>query len=162
MSGVRVDRLGPADAGRWKATRLRALLDSPAAFGSTHAREVAFTPDDWAERLSNPDGVCVLAALDGVDVGIGGGYVDLPGWLHVVAMWVAPEARGRRIGHRLLDEVRAWAAERALRVNLDVALGNDTARSSYLAYGFAPTGRTRPLREGATELVERLVLTDAR
>jgi GNAT superfamily N-acetyltransferase len=158
VNSLIVDVAGPADVERWKAIRLRSLQDSPSAFGSTYAREAAFTEADWRDRLENPDSVAVLVALDGRDVGIGGAFPDLPGWLHVVAMWVDPQARGQRVAHRVLDTVRGFADQHGRRLHLDVALGNDAARASYLSYGFTPTGETRLLRVGATERVERMVL----
>ncbi len=142
----------------WRDLRLRALRDAPSAFGSTYARERDFGEDVWRDRLGDPDGVAVLAFADGTPVGMGAGYQDLPGWLHVVAMWVDPAWRGRRVGHRVLDAVRAWAEARGLRLHLDVAEGNVAARASYERYGFEPTGESRPIREDATERVERLVL----
>ena len=155
---VGVHQAGPEDWAAWRDLRLRALQDSPAAFGSTYARELAFTEHDWRDRLGDATSVSVLALAGGTPVGMGAGFSDLPGWLHVVAMWVAPQWRGQRVGHRVLDGIRGWADERGLRLHLDVAQGNPAARSSYLSYGFTPTGETRPIREGATEQVERMVL----
>ena len=141
----------------WREIRLRALADSPSAFGSTSIREVAFTEQDWRRRLAG-DGVCVLVEDDGLPVGMGGGFPDLPGFLHVVAMWVDPAHRGRGVGHAVLHGVDAWARRRGLRLHLDVNTTNATARRSYERFGFAVTGETRPLREGSDEVVERMVL----
>ena len=149
---------GPDGWATWRDLRLQALQDSPGAYGSTYARELAFAETDWIERLGDPTSVSVLAFAGDTAIGMGAGFSDLPGWLHVVAMWVDPGWRGLRVGHRVLDGVRDWADGRGLRLHLDVAHGNEPARSSYLAYGFTPTGETRPIREGATELVERMVL----
>jgi GNAT superfamily N-acetyltransferase len=71
---------------------------------------------------------------------------------------VEPSARGQGVGHLILDAVRGRAEQRGLRLHLDVARGNAGARRSYERYGFVATGETRPLREGAPELVERMVL----
>ena len=89
---------------------------------------------------------------------MGGGFQDRPGFVQVVAMWVQPSARGRGVGPEILDAVRQWADERRLRLHLDVSTANPGARRSYERYGFVGTGETRPLREGATDLVERMVL----
>ncbi len=155
---LEVARIQAADWPQWRDLRLRALQDAPSAYGSTYAREAAFGEADWRGRLEDPGQVAVLARTGGSTVGMGAAFTDLPGWLHVVAMWVDPLWRGRRVGHRVLDDVRAFADERGLRLHLDVALGNQAARTSYLRYGFVPTKETRPLREGSPELVERLVL----
>jgi hypothetical protein len=39
---------------RYKAFRLLSLKMAPEAFGSTYAREIAFTDDIWLGRLANP------------------------------------------------------------------------------------------------------------
>ena len=82
------------DWATWRDLRLRALLDSPNAFGSTYEQEVASTPAQWRERLGG-DGVALLAAVGEVWVGIAAGFRDVPGFLHVVAMWVDPGYRRR-------------------------------------------------------------------
>lgn len=152
-----VREVGGEDWPTWREIRLRALADSPSAFGSTYTREVAFTEQDWRRRLAG-DGVCVLVEVDGLPVGMGGGFRDLPGYLHVVAMWVDPAHRGRGVGHAVLRRVEVWARRRGLRLHLDVNTTNAAARRSYERFGFAVTGETRPLREGSDEMVERMVL----
>lgn len=146
----------------WREVRLRSLLDSPGAFGSTYERELAFTEQFWRERVGDPEAVSVLAWQDDEPVGIGGGFQDLPGHLHVVAMWVAPQARRQGVAHLVLDALRSWAEERGLLLHLDVEATNEAARRLYEAYGFRPTGTTSPLREGVTEVAERMVLPAAR
>ena len=160
MTDVRV--LGPDDWRSWREIRLEALLESPDAFGSTHAREVAMTEDDWRARLEQGDSVSVLAEEDGRPVGMAAGFPDRPGYLHVVAMWVAPAARGRGVAHAVLRCIEDWAAARGLDLHLDVNTRNTAARHSYERYGFVGTGATRPLREGSADVVENLVLPGRR
>ena len=45
--------LGPDDWQDWRSIRLRALAESPAAFGSDLAREEAHTEDVWRERAGS-------------------------------------------------------------------------------------------------------------
>jgi GNAT superfamily N-acetyltransferase len=142
---------------QWRKIRLRSLRDTPDAFGSTHERELGFTEADWRSRLDG-GGPAVLAYADGEPVGMGGGFEDLPGWLHVVAMWTDPGWRGRGVGSAVLARLVAWATQREMRVHLDVTLGNDGARTAYLRAGFTPTGETRPLRDGSALRMERMVL----
>ena len=149
MSGPLVRVAGPDDWATWRDLRLRALQDSPSAFGSTYERERAFDEATWRERMRGHDGVSVLAWLDGTAVGMGGGFQDLPGFLHVVAMWTDPAYRRRGLSILVLDVVvdRALAAGR--RVVLDVARGNPAARRAYERSGFTPTGESEPLRDGS-------------
>lgn len=150
--------LGTGEWATWREIRLRALQDSPKAFGSTYAREQGFADRVWRDRLADPGSVCVLVDADGSPFGMGGGFIDLPGLLHVVAMWVDPSARRRGVGHLVLDALAGWAGERGLQLHLDVYSGNPGARSCYERYGFVATGETRPVKEGSTELAERMVL----
>lgn len=157
---VTVRFAGPDDWEAWRDLRLRALQDSPSAFGSTYEREAAFDETTWRDRLSarEPTSVAVLACRDDVPVGMGAGFGDLPGFVHVVAMWTAPEHRGQGVGAAVLDALAGWAADGGYRLHLDVNTANLAARALYERRGYVPTGETRPLREGSDELVERMVL----
>jgi ribosomal protein S18 acetylase RimI-like enzyme len=157
-----------ADWRAWRDLRLRALADSPDAFGSTYERELAFGEDDWRARAAGAaqdgplrpgdPGPAVLALAGEEPIGLGAGYCDLPGWLHVVAMWTAPAWRGRHVGERVVRLLAGWAAERGLRLHLDVETTNVAARRLYERCGFIATGQTRPLREGSERSAERMVL----
>lgn len=149
----------------WRDLRLRSLADSPHAYGSTLEREQAFSEDDWRSRVAGwtvpgdeVSGPAVLVWAGGDPVGMGGGFRDEPGMLHVVAMWTDPAWRGRGVGRLVLDTLRAWADERGLRLHLDVEAGNSGARRLYERYGFTATGDTRALRPGSTYSCDRMVL----
>jgi GNAT superfamily N-acetyltransferase len=157
-TSVQVRAVGADDWRSCRDIRLRALQDSPDAFGSTYDLESGFTEDQWRTRLAGPDHVSVLAYWATAPIGMGAGFQDLPGLLHVVAMWVDPSARGRGVGPQVLDVIRGWAQERGLGLHLDVHTGNTGARRSYERYGFVATGELRPLRDGSAELVERMLL----
>ncbi|KAK1453290.1 hypothetical protein CMEL01_04949 [Colletotrichum melonis] len=49
---------------RYKSFRLTSLLLSPSCFGSTHAREVAFPPEKWVSRLTNPGATTIIIYED--------------------------------------------------------------------------------------------------
>jgi GNAT superfamily N-acetyltransferase len=144
----------------WRELRLRSLRETPTAFGSTYERELAFTEEHWRSRLdgTGPAALAYAGSASSMPIGMGAGFEDLPGWLHVVAMWTDPTWRGRGVGSAVLRHLVDWAADRRMRVHLDVTVGNDGARTAYLRNGFQPTGETRPLREGSPYEVERLVL----
>lgn len=64
----------------------------------------------------------------------------------VVSVWVAPEARRRRLGRRLLDAVVEWARERQIgTLRLWVTETNERARGMYAGAGFVPSGAVQPL-----------------
>lgn len=162
-------RLAPtvcrADSTRWRdyrGVRLAMLLDEPTAFGSTFAREVGFSDQQWLERIATST---VLLAYEG---SLPVGSVTL--WQapdqpsderYLVGMWVAAHARGTGAGdalvQALLDEA---AALRVRRVLLHVGETNARAAALYRRMGFTPTGGQLVLEHqpDVTELeLERLL-----
>lgn len=144
-----IERAGVADWERVRATRLRALADTPDAFGRTLAEDQALTRDDWIRRLQNESNATFVAIVDGSDVGmaVGGPYSDddLPDGEKPTAglfgMWVAPEARGRGVGSELIEAVVAWARSKSYsRIALDVGNENAFAIALYTKNGFVPSG----------------------
>ena len=156
-----VRRLAADEAALLRDLRLRALRDAPMAFGSTLAREEAFTPDVWATRaaagaagveqvlfVAEPEAWLAMGRLDDEDPDIAGLY----------AMWVAPQARGTGAGRALVEAVIAWATERgARRLTTSVTEGNAAGAALYAAAGFADTGRREPLghSDGVVAVLER-------
>jgi GNAT superfamily N-acetyltransferase len=138
----------------WEAlrdVRLRALAEAPHAFGSTLAREED-RPEaewrEWADRGRSGDGVTFVADDGDRFYGLAGGYPEEedPDAVHLVAMWVDPEARRSGLGRRLIESVVGWARDRGARkVNLWVTDANEPAIALYRAYGFRPTGDRQPL-----------------
>ena len=156
---VRVRRLEPDDWQLWRDVRLAALADAPYAFGSTLAREQAFDEASWRGWLSRENSMAAAAFLDGDPVGVIAGWPpEGAGGLLLVALWVAPAARGHGAGDALVTEVANWAAEHGYpRVDLRVADGNHAARTLFLRNGFTPTGRREPLESDPTVGTEFLV-----
>jgi GNAT superfamily N-acetyltransferase len=154
---VRVDRLGEDDWVVFREIRLRSLLDSPDAFGSTYGEESSQTERAWRDWAAGRwrDGSAVVfagRAEDGTPVGTatGAGYEAEPAVAHVYAMWVAPDARGAGVGRALLDAVEAWAKDRGCgRLVLTVTETNAAARVFYGACGFVESGDRALLREGS-------------
>lgn len=142
-------RVREADWRALRDVRLSALADSPDAFGSTLEREQACGDTEWQEwaqeAASGTAETCLLAWLTDEPVGIVGGFVESDSHhVHLIAMWVAPQARRAGVGRALIDAVVAWAVEiGAPAIRLDVADDNVDARHLYDASGFSSTGRTK-------------------
>ena len=147
---VVLEMVRPATAMVFKEVRLRALLDTPSAFGSTYARESQFTDDDWVKRVAQWTGEASTAylAMDaGAACGIAAGYVDPDDatCAELVSMWVAPTHRRAGVGRALVEAVRAWAGTRGVgTLLLLVTSTNETAIAFYERLGFTMTGRTKP------------------
>ncbi|HEX3823258.1 MAG TPA: GNAT family N-acetyltransferase [Mycobacteriales bacterium] len=142
-----IRRLTETDWVLLREVRLASLAESPAAFGSTYARELEFDEAEWRQRAAS-SGWYVAADAEEI-LGIVAGYHDdssPPDQRHLVAMWVAPEARGSGVAAELVEAVVTWArGDGASEVTLGVADGNERARALYLNCGFAATGARFPL-----------------
>ncbi|HET8663272.1 MAG TPA: N-acetyltransferase [Nocardioides sp.] len=142
--------LAPDDWEDFREIRMKALADSPDAFGSTLEREQGFTEADWRRRLTGP--VYVIDEPRPVSVG---GIFDNAGSPHVWGMWTDPAHRGRGHARRILDAL----IPPGTRAQLDVNVSNGAARAVYERYGFVGTGQLEPLRPGSDQRIELMVLT---
>lgn len=152
---MEVRRLDPDDWELLREVRLRSLGDAPDAFGSTHERESGFDEAEWRARAAG-NGWFVALEHD-EPVGIVAGYRDPsapPEQRHLVAMWVAPAARGSGVAIPLIDAVVDWSrADGASELTLGVADGNERAASLYRRYGFVETDLTFPLHSDLSRCI---------
>jgi ribosomal protein S18 acetylase RimI-like enzyme len=136
----------------FKTVRLRALQDTPTAFGSTYAKESVLSDGDWLKRVDTWNGggaVCYIGMDESAPCGIIAGYFDKNDsrTAHVGSMWVAPTHRRTGLGTMLMDAVQLWAHNLgAAELRLMVTSNNSTAISFYERCGFTFTGRTEPYR----------------
>jgi ribosomal protein S18 acetylase RimI-like enzyme len=143
-------QITPQMALRYKAVRLRALEDSPSAFGSTYLRESQFTDEEWSTRARNLNGeraVGYLAFDRDEYCGIAVCFLDEQDLLKadLISMWVAPEYRRSGVGRLLVDAIATWVSDRgAQNLQLMVTSSNHAAMAFYKRNGFAMTGRTEP------------------
>jgi ribosomal protein S18 acetylase RimI-like enzyme len=150
----------PLLAAEWplyRELRLRALRDSPDAYGSVLALESALTDDEWSTRLArgvdSASELPLLAECDGEPCGLAWVRLDddAPDSAHLYQMWVAAEHRRRGVGRALVDAAGAWSRVMgAQQLELDVTCNNDAAVRLYEGAGFVTYGEPRPLRAGST------------
>jgi GNAT superfamily N-acetyltransferase len=146
-------------AGEWRELRelrLRALMDAPDAFGSTHDREASDPEQQWVDwAIDGAEGgssFTVVGVADGrwIGMAIGAPHRDHPGEAGLFAMWVDPSERGAGIGGALVERVVDWAASVGFSIlRLRVSMSNDPAVRLYTRSGFADNGDRGPLREGS-------------
>jgi GNAT superfamily N-acetyltransferase len=152
-----IRRLDTAEHDVARLIRLRALWDSPAAYGSTYEREVRFPPRIWVDRLAVKTNATFL--LESPEYGASGIVAvvrdDTDQRLaHLVGMWVDPRIRGTGAADDLVDRVIRWATDNDVpTLHLHVTDGNGPAERLHLRHGFARTGSTfNRERDGATEV----------
>jgi GNAT superfamily N-acetyltransferase len=141
----------PDEAQVLRDIRLRALEDSPEAFGASLADEAAFDSDVWTSRAdTSARGVDDATFVSEVDGGLDGMVTahrdaDAPERIGLYGLWVSPAARGIGVGRALTEAALDWALSRGAQiVHLWVLAGNDVAEAFYLRVGFIETGRTSP------------------
>jgi ribosomal protein S18 acetylase RimI-like enzyme len=149
---VELRRLRAGEGARFRELRLRALQDTPDAFGSSYERELELDAPSWERFAEGSERalteIVFVAEEDGAWLGMAGGYLlpDDPAAAGLWGMWVAPEARRRALGSHLADAIAAWArARKALRLDLSVTDRAEAAAALYERLGFTPTGEREPL-----------------
>ncbi|MGJ8677012.1 MAG: GNAT family N-acetyltransferase [Akkermansiaceae bacterium] len=126
--------------------RLRAVKDSPEAFGSTLESMVNRDFNSWKEQIESTVsstnrntqfafdgkrciGVAALYREEGTETG------------GLIMMWVSPEYRGTGVAGIVVCNLLAWAKEVGMSdVYLDVTASNTRARRFYENCGFVSTG----------------------
>ena len=155
MPEIIIRTISPQEWKNYKDLRLRALADSPDAFGSTLAEEEKRSDSAWKSRLAGDDSALnypLGAEVDGEKIGLAWGRIKEsdPDLANLYQMWVAPSHRGLGVGEMLLKRVIAWAVEKdALVLELGVTVRDSSAMRLYTRLGFEPVGETEPLRPGS-------------
>ena len=140
----------------YRDLRLRALADSPDAFGSTYEREAAREDAEWESRLRTGAAETVqmplVAFVEQTPAGLAWARVDEhdPTVAHLFQVWVAPEYRGQGIGRLMTNTAIAWARDLGVgRLRLGVTPSHPAARHLYRQAGFVDVGEPAPLRPGS-------------
>jgi GNAT superfamily N-acetyltransferase len=148
---ITLRRADPDDWRTYRDIRLRALREEPRAYASTLERELRLTDQQWRDRLGRA--FTVLALTDEELVGTATGVWQGDGDMMIVAMYVVPQARGRGLAVRLIDEIAEVAmAGGGRRLLLDLAEGNAAAERRY---GFVLTGQSTPMERDPSIMESR-------
>ncbi|GIG91392.1 hypothetical protein Pen02_63280 [Plantactinospora endophytica] len=136
---ARIDRVAPgsAEAGRLLRAYFEEILRRYDGRRPSPDRIEEVLRDNPPEHLDAPHGALLVARLDGVAVGCAGlrllsGYAA-----EVHRVYVAPTARGRGIGSRLLDSLESLARGHGVtRLCLTTRQDLVEARRLYARHGF--------------------------
>lgn len=145
---IAVRRLEPGDAAAWKALRLAALRECPAAFSASLDDECTTPLASIAARMAPDSGRNYFGAFDGDQlVGVVAmAREDAAKLRHkafIRAMYVDPAARGQGAGRQLMAQALACAQgmDGLRSVTLDVTAGQEAALGLYQSLGFQVYGR---------------------
>ena len=154
--------LGREEGLLYRDLRLRALADSPDAFGETLSQAQARSEGWWirgADYIANhSDRLALFIAWDN-QVPCGSIYISLESSVaHIFGMWAEPAYRRRGIGTALLNTATPWAIERqAVSLDLWVTEGNEAAMRLYQRAQFSATGEQDLLRPDSSLRICRMV-----
>ncbi|MFC4103356.1 GNAT family N-acetyltransferase [Paenibacillus xanthanilyticus] len=149
------------DAERYRALRLRALREHPEAFLTTYEAELDRPVEMTRDKLTPEAGKFTLGAIEASDELAGVATLvreTNPKVAHkanVYAVYVAPEARGKRVGLSLMQALIAGAkaCEGVEQLHLTVMASNEAAVRLYVSVGFSVYGtEPRAMRIGGTYL----------
>ncbi len=146
-----IRELAEADWELLRGLRLRALEDSPDAFGPSLESAIVQPESYWQRWAAGRPGRAQAwgAFLGDEAVGLISGGFPHAGVGHLGALWVAPGARRSGLAARLLNEAAAWVERHGgHRVEFEVTDGNP-AEQLYVRLGYRRTGAKKPLREGS-------------
>ncbi len=137
LAFVELRVLSPEDWELWRDIRLRALADSPEAFGATLTEWQSADQDRWRQRLSAVPFNVVAVVSDEVVGQASGTPLDDEQRVELISMWVAPSARGSGVADALVAAVRDYAERAgAIAVRLSVRRFNERAIGMYERAGF--------------------------
>jgi ribosomal protein S18 acetylase RimI-like enzyme len=123
-----------------RAARLAALLDSPAAFTSSHAQESKWAEREWRRVFDAATWIVALEAEKAIGLARSVGAPG-HGTRHVESIWVAPTHRQRGVCRALLHALAEMDRRQGgTDLMLWVLEDNQEAQSAYKALGFEPTG----------------------
>jgi len=139
--------------------RLKALIDTPHAFGGTYENERLFDEDKW--RLEFAKQAFVIASVDGIDAGMM--YVenlvgDFGATCWIGGCWSDPDFRGVGLMRAMFEFLDKQAASRDWLIQgLGVWTDNDLAISAYEKLGFVEMGGPQPSTRQPGKFYQRMI-----
>jgi RimJ/RimL family protein N-acetyltransferase len=162
-STLELELLTPLDWRILQSARLYALLDSPDAFTSTHAHELAWSELEWQRSLCTATWIVAREAQNVIGLAKVVSEPSLPASRYVESAWVAPTHRRRGVLRALLHRLAEISRRMGVtELMLWVLEDNYAADHAYRALGFEPTGDRQFLPAfGQFETRLRLALNEA-
>lgn len=151
-----VRQLDESEGPLLRALRLRALQDSPQAYGESLAGALECTDAQWTSLTQSTH----LAEIAGQTVGMAYTFTDRTDAevARVGGMWVAPEFRQRGIALSLLESARTWAEARGHRCVRLWVVPASPAEALYVRAGYAHNGKEMPFSSTDPRLLVEMEL----
>jgi RimJ/RimL family protein N-acetyltransferase len=162
MISIRRISLGEGDL--FRDMRLRALQDSPQAFGSTYESALKRSTESWSEQADGSAEGSSRATFflfeEDDPVGIIAFYEDseIENQGEIIQLWVAPHLRGTGAAVKLTKAALEWAKlNNFSRAVSDVFEHNKRSCGLFLKLGFSPSNDPGLKRDGHI-LTKRLIV----
>ena len=152
------------DWARLRDIRLKALVDSPHAFGGTYENESAFDEDRW--RIEFLKQTYVISSVDGVDAAMM--YVenlegDFGATCWIGGCWSDPDFRGTGLMRAMFEFLDNQGKERNWPVQgLGVWTDNNAAIAAYEKLGFVEMGGPQASTRQPGKFYQRMIRKTAR
>lgn len=145
---MEIRKLSSEDAETYWDLRLEALQQNPEAFATTYEDALSRVNPlkRVASNLSAEDSATLGAFIDNVLVGVmtiaEEGATKLRHRANLLAVYVTPRVRGKRVGTALLEEVIEYSKQlsHVEKINLTVVSTNEAAIKLYETVGFVSFG----------------------
>jgi len=107
----------PEEVMLYKGIRLEALQAEAGVFSSSHAREAAFSDEQWMDRIQNENNVCFGLWCNDELIGITGVVVEkeTPGDGLMVQTYIRQGYRGKGLSRMMYEARLQWARARGLK-----------------------------------------------
>jgi ribosomal protein S18 acetylase RimI-like enzyme len=148
---ITIARVTENDFNLCRALRLRALSDSPEAFGGTLKNALERSLDEYKEDAirwaTSEKSTLFLGTFETVPIGMIGAYIEEnEKRSYLCGLWVEPEYRNKGVASRLCSQAISWLVKRSSNfIYLWVANQNQVAVSLYKKLGFKATNETQRL-----------------
>lgn len=143
MEEIEIVTLKPDKWQLYRDLRLQALKEAPYAFASTYEENAKHPGEFWMKRLEDAAAGntqwLVFAKLDGKIIGMAGAFAEKEiDNAHVIAVYVAPAARGRGVSKMLMNDllIRIKSNKLVKKITVDVNPEQQAAYNLYKNSGF--------------------------
>lgn len=155
---VLIKKLVETDWQVLKEIRLKALAESPLAYGEYYENAIKKNDEVWKSRAQgNDESATFIAFSNHKPAGMVSCFKN-ENSVQLVAMWADPNFRRVGIGTKLVNKVIEFASEKSIpTVHLWVTVGKTDANSFYTAFGFQATEEFDKLNETSDHKIQKMV-----
>lgn len=147
---IKIGKLTTKDWEIYKKLSLEFFKDDPLATGNSYEEKVQLSDkqwvDDFNQNLNEESAIVLVAAQDGIPIGIIMGTQDPRTKMHHVGLisrfYIKKEFRCKGIGKRLFGELtnQLESNPEIIKLNLDVTTTQESAINLYKSFGFEIIG----------------------